>query len=376
MARVVRRERSQSRWALIFAASLFLHVAVFGGLWLLRPPPAAPVAAPPPTRIQLKWLSADDVQTRPAAAKPKKTTSAASKGGQPPRASAPATAFKGDTGDRPTAVVVAPGDGFDGGVGMRGDRPLARGSVFTPGYGGVLGMPEALDGEPSHGSTLRNGPDERVDEGALAEYTGEVLSRQVGQQLREDAARAAASVGSAPPHFRRLESSLRDTFDTTPVDRTPGGDAAHIARAILTPGVSPEAARRVTDSALGRAVQNNIGGGPNIEDQRARESMLQMMGAVEGVKERLSAVRLRTVLELTTDSSGAIADVSIVERSGDPRFDESVLHLTRKTARALPDDDENRGLGASWWKTRWQYTWEPPRVRVKLLEAVRLPNGG
>lgn len=360
---------------LIFAASVLLHVGVFGGLWLTRPTPVAPVAKAPPTRIQLKWLSAEDVQTRPAApVKPKASTTAASKGSRPPPS--PATPFRGDTGDRPTAVVVAPGTGVDGGVGLRADRPVDRAAIFTPGYGGVLHMPEALDGEPAHGSTLRNGPDERVDEAAVAEYTGEVLSRRLDSQLREDVARAAAGVGSAPPQFRRLESSLRDTFATTPVDRTPGGDAAHIAKALLTPGVSPEAARNVTDSALGRAVQNNIGGGPNIEDQRSRESMLQMMGAVEGVKERLSAVRLRTVLEMTTDASGAIADVSIVERSGDPRFDESVLHLTRKTARALPDDDDARGLGASWWKTRWQYTWEPPRVKVKLLEAVRLPSGG
>lgn len=371
----MRRERSQSRWALVLAASVLLHVGVFGALWLTRPAPTPPVAKAPPTRIQLKWLSAEDVQTRPAApVKPKASAAAASKGSPAPPA--PATPFRGDTGDRPTAVVVAPGNGADGGVGLRADRPIDRGSVFHPGYGGVLQLPEALDGEPSHGSTLRNGPDERVDEAAVAEYTGEVLSRQLDSQLREDVARAAAGVGSAPPHFRRLESSLRDTFAASPVDRTPGGDAAHVAKAILTPGVSPEAARRVTDSALGRAVQNNIGGGPNIEDQRSREAMLQMMGAVEGVKERLSAARLRTVLELTTDASGAIADVSIVERSGDPRFDESVLHLTRKTARALPDDDDARGLGASWWKTRWQYTWEPPGVKVKLLEAVRLPAGG
>lgn len=373
----MRRDERQTRWLLVFAASVLLHVGIVGAVWLSRPvePPPPPRAAP--TRVELRWLSAEDVQTQPAAAV---TPSAPSTGKPTKRAQpvAPTTpAFTGDTGDRPTAVVVAPGAGLDAGVSAPAvDRPLARGSVFSPGYGSVLRMPEAVGAEPAHGSTLRNHPTERVDEAAVAEYTGEVLSRKVDEQLREDVAAAAAGAGSAPPHFRRLESSLRDTFATTTVDRTPGGDVAHAARAILTPGASPEAAKRVTESGLGRAVQNNIGGGPNIEDQRAREGMLQMMGAVEGMKERLSAVRLRTVLQLTTDASGAIADVSIVERSGDPRFDESVLHLTRKTARALPDDDERRGLGASWWRTRWQYTWEPPQVKVRLLDAVRLPPGG
>ncbi|MEW6430891.1 MAG: hypothetical protein AB1730_05225 [Myxococcota bacterium] len=41
-----------------------------------------------------------------------------------------------------------------------------------------------------------------------------------------------------------------------------------------------------------------------------------------------------------------------------------------------PDDDERRGLGASWWRTRWQYTWEPPQAKVRLLDAARLSPGG
>jgi hypothetical protein len=40
--------------------------------------------------------------------------------------------------------------------------------------------------------------------------------------------------------------------------------------------------------------------------------------------------------------------------------------------RVLPDDDE-KALGTDWWSTKWQFTWEPPDVRVRLLDAHRLP---
>jgi hypothetical protein len=367
----VRREREHNRWLLFLGVSALLHVAVIGAL-RKAPPQEQPLASTTP--IELVWLSADEVPAQPSS--PPSRAPPKSPSRSPSKRTAPATPSSG-TG----ASAAAAEQPTSGGVGVAGgpmsDRPSAEGDPLTPGLGYVMHLPRALDAEPSHGATLRNHPTERVDEAAVAEYTSEVLSRTLDEQLRADVGAAAAGVGSAPPHFRRLESSLRQTFAQKPVDRTPGGDGASVAQALLTPGISAEGARRMTDTGLGRSVQNNVGGGPNLEDQRSREAMLQMMGAIEGVKERLSAARLRTVLELTTDPSGAIADVTIIEKSGDPRFDESVLHLTRKTARALPEDDDARGLGASWWRTRWQYTWEPPAVRVKLLDAVRLgPRGG
>lgn len=366
-----RTERQAARWLLVVVASLALHVAVFGLLGLFRgSEEEAREPRPAPTRVELRWLDAKDVDTRGVS-----SLSAPSQGA--PRAPAGGPAQREpSTGERPSAPMVLGGGSADAGVAQglepTGDRPLASGRVLNPGYGAALRLPFALDGEPARGTTLRNHPSERVDEAALAEYTGEVLSRRLDEQLRADVGAAAASVGSAPPHFRRLESSLRHAFETTPVDHTPGSDARHVAKALLTPGVSPEAARRVTDSALGRSVQNSIGTGPNTDEQRMREGMLQMMGATEAFKERLWAGRLRTVLELTTDPTGAIADVTFLQRSGDERFDESVLHLTRKTALVLPEDDDARGLGSTWWRTRWQYTFEPPQVKVKLLDAVRL----
>ena len=90
-----------------------------------------------------------------------------------------------------------------------------------------------------------------------------------------------------------------------------------------------------------------------------------------GIKENLSATQLRTVVALTTDARGVLADASIVERSGDRTFDESALHLSRKVVRGLPDSDE-KALGTSWWRSRWVFTWEPPRMKVRMLDATPL----
>ena len=96
---------------------------------------------------------------------------------------------------------------------------------------------------------------------------------------------------------------------------------------------SSEAAKRVADSPLGRSIATGSVPLPNIEDQRFREAALQMLAPSEAIKERAHAVRLRTVLELVTDATGGLADVSVLERSGDLTFDESAIHLSRKVLR-------------------------------------------
>jgi hypothetical protein len=47
------------------------------------------------------------------------------------------------------------------------------------------------------------------------------------------------------------------------------------------------------------------------------------------------------------------------------------LHFSRKVARTIPENDDKL-LGSTMWRTRWQFTWEPPDVRVRLINAWRL----
>jgi hypothetical protein len=254
------------------------------------------------------------------------------------------------------------------------DVPRAAGHQLTPRLSAIIGL-EGGPAEPVRGSTVRNGPGEFIDEAIAKEVEGERLTRKLNAELLVDVGAAAVGAGTVPGHFRRAESSMRAMLSGVKVDRTPLSAkqlAEDVAKTMFTGGISDSAARKVADSPLGQSVRNQGVSVPNTDDNRFREQGLQLMAGVEALKERISAARLKTVLQLTTDATGAVAEVTVLERSGDPRFDESVLHLSRKVFRHLPEDDE-RALGTHWWQTKWQFTWEPPDVRVRLLDAHRIP---
>jgi TonB family protein len=261
------------------------------------------------------------------------------------------------------------------GVGERGDLPLATRPSLTPSSGFALQLGTGgLEADSPRGTTIRNGPGEAPDQASLNEYTGEVLTRKLNTDLQQEVGLAAVAVGNVPSHFKRYESAMRTALPKAKIDRTPMKAAdlvRDVAGVMFNEGPSAEAARKVTDTPLGRSVQSQNVMSPNIEDQRFRESSLQLLAQGENLRERATRARLRTVLEVTTDATGALADVSIIERSGDPRFDESVVHFSRKVARTVPDNDDKM-LGTSMWRTRWQFTWEPPDVRVRLLNAWRV----
>jgi outer membrane biosynthesis protein TonB len=368
----VKRQRPTWLWTVL--ASGALHAAA---LWLLSTGAQAP-SLPASRPLELTWV---ETEASPAPAPQPPVAVAVAAPVKPTRQAPPPS--KAD----PAPARTEANAGFSGGQsastggsvaepGTVGDVPVARGVNLTPGLGGVLKMPEAADAEPSHGTTVRNGPGEEPDPVAAREYEGEVLSRRLTGDLQRELGSAALAVGSVPGHFRAVESSMREVLRNAPVEVTPKSArevAQDVARMLLaSPGASAEAARKVTDSPLGRSLASGSVPLPNAEDQRFREQAMQMMGATEALKEKLSAPQLRTVLELTCDPTGALADVTVIEKSGDPRFDESVMHLSRKVFRSLPDNDE-KGLGASWWRTRWQFTFEPPAVKVRLIGAHRVP---
>ena len=368
MCSEVQDRREQQRFLTLIGVSLLLHALM---LWLFVH--YEPVNPPQKKAIELElaW-----VETKPAP-EPEPEQPPAPKQ-VPLKTKTPKK--QNATESQPTATahpeanaVIETGPA----VGTRGDMPLSTRPNLTPGMGFVMKLAPASDGEVSRGSTVRNGPGEAPDQKSLNEYTGEVLTRRLNSDLQQEVGLAAVGVGNVPTHFKNYESAMRKALKKSDIDRTPmsGGDIARdVAGILFNNGPSAEAANRVADSPLGRSVQGQNVMTPNVEDQRFRESSMQMMAQAENLKERITRARLRTVLEVTTDASGALADVSIIERSGDARFDESVLHFSRKVARTLPDSDDKL-LGTSMWRTRWQFTWEPPEVRVRLLNAWRVSGG-
>ena len=90
------------------------------------------------------------------------------------------------------------------------------------------------------------------------------------------------------------------------------------------------------------------------------------------LKDSASRPRLKTVLMLRQDGDGALAEAKVIEQSGDKEFDEFVLHLSRKVVREQGDTSETGGApSALGWSSVWQFTWEPPEVKIKLLRVLK-----
>lgn len=371
MCRSVTERRDRRRLLALLGASVALHLGILVSL------PDEVFAAPSQRPLELEIISIETTLPTPpeppAPVTPPPTPVATVVRRRPPTSTESAPPSPTRTSDAPASSSSA---NDSPAVGLAPTPSGASRLLPSSSFALQLGTGGADDGVV-RGRTLRNGPDEHPDPRALAEYTGEVLTRRLNTDLREQVGLAAVEVGNVPGHFKDYESAMRRSLPTAKIDRTPAttGDALRdLGSVLFNEGPSSDAQKKVADSPMGRSIAQQNVMMPNVEDQRAREGAMASMAQFENIKERALKARLRTVLELTTDASGALADVSIIERSGDPRFDESVVHFSRKVARSLPDSDEKR-LGTSMWRTRWQFTWEPLGVKVRLLNAWPLPEG-
>lgn len=350
--------------------SVALHLALITSMVFQKGPP--PSTASKPTVAEIKWIDAEPQAAAPSAQQtvtppPPTPRDQAKKSRNTASPSSPSTApVVTDSPSLPNAIA-------------RDDAPTMaqadkKGVTFTPGIGMVMRLPEAANAETAHGETIHNDPSELPDQVAVNDYTSEKLSRRIGDELSQDAARARAGAGNVPGFFQAAQRSMQSRAgkgkDKITRSERSAGDAVKDVARLFVPGVPPvEAVNKIADSALGQSVMNRqVGTGSSVDAQRFREAGLQQMAWTQTVIDRISAVQLRTVLEFVQDSRGVLAEVTVVEKSGDPVFDDSVMHFGRKIMRELPDSDEKQ-LGTKWWRSRWQFTWEPPNVRVKLMEA-------
>lgn len=376
MCSSVQRRADRLRVLALLGVSLVLHALFFWWFSNSAVEQTPPYFSRPIVLEEVAWIDAQQPEAAPQPETPPQPPQPVVKNTQkkqPSTTSQPSapTPPSGSTGtgasDVPSNVEGA----------ERGDGPVVARPTLTPSAGFTMSLGTGGREETPRGTTIRNGPDERPDQRALDEYTGDVLTRKLNAELREQVGLAAVAAGNVPAHFKRYEKAMSTALPKTAIDKTPmsAGDVARdVAGIMFNNGPSAAAANRVADSPLGRSIAGGNVPTPTVDDARSREQMLQMLSASENMRERIQRERLRTVLEMTTDATGALADVAIVVKSGDPRFDESVLHFSRKVARTLPDTDDKM-LGTNLWRSRWAFTWEPPDVRVRLLNAWKLADG-
>lgn len=371
---------SSARWSpAALLASLGLHALVAFGLWV-TPERTLPTS----TNAALTWVDATPAPT-PAPPPPPAPPLAPVAPAEPSRKPTPPRRVPGGRptpGPPDTAPSTAGPALDDRPLASTGEGPVVRSPAtrpsLTPGSGFVMQLPEASDAEDTRGTTLRNDPRDLPDRQAVAEYEAERAGRRLSLDLATDVARAQQGAGRLPGFFSSASRSLAEAAEREPVQVSKASERGQTLNAIgsvIDPTRSQPTGTAVNRVAETAFVQNATRmGNPALPgDQQAfNQAVAQGFTRLETIRDNLSAARLRTVVALTTDPRGVLAEAAIEERSGDRTFDESALHLSRKVMRTLPDSDDKQ-LGTSWWRSRWVFTWEPPRMKVRLLDATPLP---
>ena len=381
------RQPRRLQWALL--ASALLHALLIGWVLISAPngdtvrkkerpievdlvmvaPPPAPVPepiapVPPPPAPVTKQAS------KPPAPKQQKDEAAAT---------APVVAQQVPTG--PAAPVA----------GEQADSPRQSSSFLVPRVSTLMpGLGTGADDSEALGHTVRNGPGEEPDEKAVREYTAERAQKRINDEINDLLAKAQRENGIVAPYFTHLQADLLAGFKGVDVKLTKRSAAKMLKEEVVdtytgpaerfaktgSPLESDEQARQFSESSFGRTLDRGGIPGGDVHDQRMLQAGLQSMAFTAVIKDSASRPRLKTVLMLRQDGDGALAEARVIEHSGDLEFDEFVLHLSRKVVRDQGDTSDKGGApSALGWSSVWQFTWEPPEVKVKLLRVLKQDKG-
>jgi hypothetical protein len=377
------RQPRRLPWALI--ASVLLHALLLAFvLWRTseeRPNPAGP-----------KPLEVDLVMVPPAAAVAPATAQKAeppTARPQPPKAHKPARKPASTSPSEVAKVAPVAPSGVAAASSEPADSPRQgdSNSFLVPRVGTMLpGLGKGGDENEASGHTRRNGPGEEPDQAAVREYTAERAKERLDNQLGEMVADAQRKNGLVDPYFTRLQAELVAGFQGSKVQLSSRTTQEAFQQEVVgsyvdpaqrfaktgNPMADPEQARQFNESSFGRLLERGGSQLGDSHDQRMLEAGMQSMAFTQIMKDSVSRPRLKTVLMLRQDGNGALAETTVIERSGDKEFDEYVLHLTRKVVLVQGDTSESGGApSALGWSSVWQFTWEPPQVKVKLLRVLR-----
>jgi hypothetical protein len=378
-----RRDRRRGAWALLL--SLFVHVALV--LWGVYGRGAPTDRFEPSRAIEIEIVQLEPPKA-PEPAQPEKAQNPV----HPERAKRVERVQQPQ--QKPIEAVVQPGPvaGEQGAPAKTADatpQDVPRTVTLQPSLGVVLPGLGTGERELSKGHTVVNGPGEEPDAVAVREYTEDNIKRRLDEDLGNGAAAARARNGLLDPYFTKLGSQLSDGLGKAGVqlrERKAGeilrDDVFGTWQGIAenygkngNPLNSDEQERRVVESGLGRqADQGRVNGlsGGDVNGQREMGKAMQQFGAMEAFVAAAQRPRLRTVIELRQERDGALAEAVVLEKSGDAKFDEFVLHQARKVVREQGEvEDPDQQPYKEGWRSVWAFTWEPPKVKAKLLRVLR-----
>ena len=363
-------------------ASVMLHAWLI--VWFL--------SSAPPAGTEKKSSGAIEVQmvmtSPPAAPAPRVVPVAAAPGSTPKHASAKPQ--KSASSKAASSSAQLPGVAAGPTVGEQADAPRQGSSFLVPRVGSVLPGLGSGDESEAPGHTVLNGPGEEPDEAAVREYTAERAGKRINEEIGNLLGKAQRENGILDPYFTHLQSDLTAGFKGADVKLSKRSTAKMLKEELVdtytqpaerfaktgSPLANDEQARQFSESSFGRTLDRGGIPGGDVHDQRMLQAGLQSMAFNAVIKDSASRPRLKTVLMLRQDGDGALAEATVIEHSGDSEFDEFVLHLSRKVVRDQADTSETGGApSALGWSSVWQFTWEPPEVKVKLLRVVKQNKG-
>ncbi len=378
------RKRAQDRRHVAAALLLSLVFHAGGAFLLLRYGPAP--KQPPvrkPIEVEFRVIPREAPQQVPLRKQESSTASRSkSKPAQGVRQQQSATAQPA----HPSEQVA----GSSGGATTRhSDDPRASGGAsLQPRISTVLPGIGDGEGDDAQGHTVVNGPGEDGDPEVIAEYTAEKVSRKAQNMVDGVMADYARNSGTLPPYFSKVQSGMMDGFGKLlpELSEKTKQEKAHEALdpwlvpaenygKTGSPFANPDDERVVTETGLGRiANQGGFNHGDPAEGGRMNQTM-QQLGSMQAMVNAAQRARLKTVLEIRQTSSGALAETVLLEKSGDAKFDEWVIHQTRLLISELGETEDGdtpwHDESSKGFRSVWQFTWEPPKVKVKLIRVVR-----
>jgi hypothetical protein len=378
------RQPRRLPWALL--ASVFLHALLIGWVLLAAPEPGQKGKTARPIEVDLVMVAPQapaPIQAPvPEPLPPQKpVTKQASK--EPLKKKQPQAAAEPTGPVEPQTVATAP----SAPVGEQADTPRQSSPFLVPRLSVVMpGLGNGSDESEAAGHTLRNGPGEEPDEEAVREYTAERAGKRINDHLGDLLAKAQRENGLVAPYFTHLQADLNAGFKGVDVKLTKRSTATMLREEVVetytqpaerfaktgSPLANDEQARPFAESSFGRSLERGGAPGGDVNSDRMLQAGLQSMAFTQVLKDSVARARLKTVLMLRQDGDGALAEARVIEQSGDTEFDEFVLHLSRKVVRTQGDTSENGGAPSAFgWSSVWQFTWEPPEVKVKLLRVLK-----
>ena len=102
---------------------------------------------------------------------------------------------------------------------------------------------------------------------------------------------------------------------------------------------------------------------------------MQQLASMQVMMNTAQRPRLKTVLEVRQTATGVLAETVVLQKSGDAKFDEFVIHQTRKLISELGETEDGdtpwHDETSKGFRSIWQFTWEPPKVKAKLIRVLR-----